>query len=100
VFVEGSYFGVGDILNKNKRKENAIAEMFTKIWKIKRQDLLALMNEFPGFSDEIVKNEALRDKFKDSSHMNSMKNNEDEYVPDINQSQSKSQKNKLPNSLN
>jgi len=36
VFVEGSYFGVGDILNKNKRNENAMAEMFTKIWKIKR----------------------------------------------------------------
>jgi len=38
------------------------------------------MNEFPGFSDEIVKNESLRGKFKESSHISSLKKKKEEYI--------------------
>ena len=55
IFVEGSHFGVNDIIKKRKRQETVYAEVDTELWLISAKDILEIMDQYPDFYDEIIK---------------------------------------------
>ena len=43
LFVEGSHFGVNDIIKKRKRQETVYAEEDTELWLISAKDIMQIM---------------------------------------------------------
>lgn len=46
VLIEGSYFGLSDIVFKRPRQFGAVAGVKSEIWKIQRDDFIPLLDEF------------------------------------------------------
>jgi CRP-like cAMP-binding protein len=74
-YVEGSYFGEIEIIDKTVRDANAIAEQNCEILLIKKKDFKKIMNDFPEVYQEIVKVSTLRKQKNRDAMIAASKNN-------------------------
>lgn len=54
IFVQGAYFGEGDIIYKRSRASTAFAESHVALWKLNKHEFLSILEEFPEVKKEVM----------------------------------------------
>lgn len=67
VHVEGSYFGEVDIMVSRARGESAIAETQAEVWKISKDHLMRILNDFEDVKMEMLEYAIKKEKSRKST---------------------------------